>query len=89
MGAAGPATDARALVLSMANTPVQIINQAGKRETVIALEARLLELGSGDCQRRLFCQDFIALVRQALRTPAEQFNASISSTDLDRFAASF
>jgi hypothetical protein len=86
--AAMPASDARTLLLTMANTPVDIINQAGQREIVTAIEARLLELASGDCRRRLFCQDFIALVRQALRMPAEPFNAAIPLSHVERFAPS-
>jgi hypothetical protein len=81
-----PAHDAKAFILAIATTPVQIVNQAGKRETVTALEARIMELASGTCRRRIFCQDFISLVRQALTTDPVVFNATLDEAVLDRLS---
>ncbi|EZP71659.1 hypothetical protein BV96_02396 [Sphingomonas paucimobilis] len=56
----------RTWVLERANAPVRIRNEKGRSETVTTFEARLLELASGNCQRRIWCMDFIRMVQLAL-----------------------
>lgn len=58
----------RSWVLERANAPVRIRNEKGRPETVTAFEARLLELASGSCQRRIWCIDFIRMVELTLRS---------------------
>lgn len=66
-----PIADARSALMEMANARVKITCPTGKRRTVSMFEARLLELASPDCRRRLLCQDFISLVLMAARIPPE------------------
>lgn len=54
-------------ILEMANRKVRVTSPDGRRITVTLFEARLLELASPDCRRRILCQDFIAQVRSAAR----------------------
>lgn len=58
----------RSWVLERANAPVRIRNENGRPETVTTFEARLLELASGNCQRRIWCMDFIRMVQLALES---------------------
>ncbi|MCW2404578.1 hypothetical protein M2336_001207 [Sphingobium sp. B1D7B] len=64
--AASSLTDSWRAILDLANSRVRITCPDGKRRTVSRIEARLIELTSLNCKRRIMCQDFIALVRQAL-----------------------
>lgn len=52
-------------ILEMANRKVSVTSPDGRRIAVTLFEARLLELASPDCRRRILCQDFIAQVRSA------------------------
>ncbi|MCW2370786.1 hypothetical protein [Sphingobium sp. B11D3D] len=52
-------------ILDLANSRVRITCPDSKRRTVTLLEARLIELTSPTCRRRLLCQDFISMVRTA------------------------
>ncbi|MBU0556456.1 MAG: hypothetical protein KKD64_10360 [Alphaproteobacteria bacterium] len=65
-GAASSLIDSWRDILDLANSRVRITCPDGKRRTVSRIEARLIELTSPTCKRRLMCQDFIVLVRQAL-----------------------
>jgi len=64
--AASSITDGWRAILDLANSRVRITCPDGKRRSVSRIEARLIELTSPTCKRRLMCQDFIVLVRQAL-----------------------
>ena len=70
-------TDTRAWVLAMAAAPASNVDSRGRREIVTAFEARLVELGSPRCRRRLYCQDFIWLVMTAASMSPIEFNAGI------------
>jgi len=54
-----------AAVLALANRRVVIRDQSGRRRYGTLFEARVAELGSGDCKRRLLCLHFIRIVRMA------------------------
>ena len=73
---AGEQPDARGAILELANTPVRIVCPDGKRKTVSLFTARLIELASPNCRRRLMCQDFIGLVLMAARMSPEEFNCT-------------
>ncbi len=76
--------DLRSRTLAMASAPVEIINGQGRKESVTAFEARLIELGSRRCRRRLYCQDFIWLIMTAARMSSAQFNAGIDGAIASR-----
>lgn len=69
----------RRAVLDLANTRVRVTCPDGRRRTVSLFEARLMELASPRCSRRLMCQDFIALVRMAVQIPPDVSNSGIPS----------
>ena len=71
---AGEQLDDRSAILELANTPVRMLCPDGKRRTVSLFRARLIELASPNCRRRLMCQDFIGLVLMAARMSPEEFN---------------
>jgi len=71
---AGEQLDDRGAILELANTPVRMLCPDGKRRTVSLFRARLTELASPNCRRRLLCQDFIGLVLMAARMSPEEFN---------------
>ena len=71
---AGEQLDDRGAILEFANTPVRMVCPDGKRRTVSLFRARLFELASPNCRRRLMCQDFIALVMTAARMSPDEFN---------------
>lgn len=71
---AGEQKDDRSAILELANTPVRMLCPDGKRRTVSLFRARLIELASPRCRRRLMCEDFIALVMTAARMSPEEFN---------------
>jgi len=71
---AGEQLDDRGAILELANTPVRMLCPDGKRRTVSLFRARLIELASPNCRRRLMCEDFIALVLMAARMSPEEFN---------------
>ena len=72
---AGEQLDDRSAILELANTPVRMLCPDGKRRTVSLFRARLIELASPNCRRRLMCQDFIGLVLMAARMSPEEFNS--------------
>jgi hypothetical protein len=74
---AGEQPDDRGAILELANTPVRMLCPDGKRRTVSLFRARLIELASPNCRRRLLCQDFIGLVLMATRMSPEEFNCII------------
>lgn len=76
------AGDARRAVLDLANVRVKITCPAGRRRSVSLFEARLIELASPHCRRRLMCEDFIGLVQMAVRMSPEEFNGCIRISDL-------
>ncbi|MBG6119031.1 hypothetical protein IWY39_002835 [Sphingobium sp. JAI105] len=53
-------------ILDLASRQVRVTTPDGRRIRVTLFEARLLELASPDCRRRILCQDFITQVRNAL-----------------------
>lgn len=59
-------------VLDLANRRVRMICPDGRRRTVSLFEARLIELASPRCRRRLMCEDFIRQVRWAAGLLAER-----------------
>ena len=71
---AGEQKDDRSAIVELANTPVRMLCPDGKRRTVSLFRARLIELASPNCRRRLMCQDFIGLVLMATRMSPEEFN---------------
>ena len=71
---AGEQLDDRSAILELANTPVRMLCPDGKRRTVSLFRARLIELASPNCRRRLLCEDFIGLVLMAARMSPEEFN---------------
>ena len=70
----GEQNDDRRAILELASTPVRMLCPDGKRRTVSLFAARLIELASPRCRRRLMCEDFIGLVRMAARMSPEEFN---------------
>lgn len=52
-------------ILEMANRKVRVTSPNGRRIAVTLFEARLLELASPGCGRRILCHDFIDQVRSA------------------------
>ena len=52
-------------IIAQANRRVTIRDALGKRRYVTLFEARLIELASTHCQRRLLCENFIKAVRLA------------------------
>ena len=71
---AGEQNDVRRAILDLASTPVRMVCPDGKRRTITLFAARLIELSSPRCRRRLMCEDFIGLVRKAARMSPEEFN---------------
>jgi len=71
---AGGQPDDRSAILELASTPVRMVCPDGKRKTVSLFRARLIELASPNCRRRLLCEDFIGLVLMAARMSPEEFN---------------
>ena len=71
---AGEQNNDRRAILELASTPVRMLCPDGKRRTVSLFAARLIELASPHCRRRLMCEDFIALVMTAARMSPEEFN---------------
>lgn len=70
----GGQKDDRSAILELASTPVRMVCPDGRRRTVSLFRARLIELASPQCRRRLMCQDFIDLVMMAARMSPEEFN---------------
>lgn len=59
--------EASRAILNLANRQVRVRAPDGRRIRVTMFEARLLELATPDCKRRLMCQTFIEQVRGAVR----------------------
>ncbi|SCW75817.1 hypothetical protein SAMN02927924_02630 [Sphingobium faniae] len=70
--------DARRAILELANMKVRMICPDGRRRTISVLEARLIELTSPNCSRRIMCEDFIRQVRQALLMLTYQLDVAAS-----------
>lgn len=70
--------DAQRAVLDLANMKVRMVCPDGRRRTISLLEARLIELASPNCRRRIMCEDFIRQVRQALLMLAYQSDGAAS-----------
>jgi hypothetical protein len=66
--------DVRRAILELASTPVRMLCPDGKRRIISLFAARLIELASPRCRRRLMCEDFIALVMMAARMAPEEVN---------------
>lgn len=64
--------DACQAILDLANMKVRMICPDGRRRTISLIEARLIELASPDCRRRIMCEEFIRQVRAALRISTRQ-----------------
>ncbi|MCW2380623.1 MULTISPECIES: hypothetical protein [unclassified Sphingobium] len=64
--AASSLTDSWRTILDLGNSRIRITCPDGTRRTVSRIRARLIELTSLNCKRRIMFQDFIALVLQAL-----------------------
>ena len=70
--------------IQMAGSKVTAITPTGELRSMTLLEARLLELASPTCRRRLICEDFIRLVRQAVTLRPEDFNGRLIVADIEK-----
>ena len=73
------------MLLNLASSRVKIVDPMGKKRKVMLIEARILELASPNCRRRLLCQEFISLVRSAVHMTADEFNGQALVEDFNRF----
>jgi len=70
--------DAQRAILGLANMKVRMICPDGRRRTISLLEARLIELASPNCRRRILCEDFIRQVQEALSMSAYRSDGAAS-----------